>query len=128
MDYFLIFLNEILFKITQFLTSLKNNLGINALDFVIFFILGFYAYEGYLLGFFISGLDLVSFIFSFIIALKFYQSIGLFLGDVFSISPGFARAAGFFVLALISEVFFGFILRKLAKRIPDSLYNPSTSI
>lgn len=99
--------------------GLMHSLGINLLDAVIVMVLFFYAYEGYVLGFISASLDLISFILSFIIALKFYNSFGLFLGDNFSIPPGFARAGGFFIIALISEIILGFLIRKLAKKIPD---------
>lgn len=92
--------------------------GINFLDVIIIVILIFYAYEGYMLGFLVAGLDLLSFILSFIFALKFYGSYGMLLGDVFGISPGFARAIGFFILAMLSELLFNYLLKKLAKRIP----------
>ncbi len=92
--------------------------GINFLDVIIIVILIFYAYEGYMLGFLVAGLDLISFILSFIFALKFYGSYGMLLGDVFGISPGFARAIGFFILAMLSELLFNYLLKKLAQRIP----------
>lgn len=103
-------------------------LGINLLDTVIVAILFFYAYEGYVLGFLSASLDLISFILSFIIALKFYNSLGLFLGDNLGIPPGFARAGGFFVIALISEIILGFVIRKLARKIPDVYYDNSTNL
>jgi uncharacterized protein YkwD len=92
--------------------------GINFLDIIILVILIFYAYEGYMLGVLIAGLDLLSFIFSFIVALKFYSVFGMFLADVFGISPGFARAIGFFILAMVSELIINIVLKKLAKKIP----------
>ena len=104
--------------ISSMFTSLLALVGINFLDVIIVVILLFYAYEGYMLGFVIAGLDLLSFIFSFIIALKFYGSFGMFLGDAFGISPGFARAVGFFILAMISELIINIILKQVAKRIP----------
>lgn len=108
---------------TQQFTAFIQYLGINVLDIVIVFILFFYAYEGYVLGFLTSFLDLISFIFSFIIALKFYSVFGMFLGDAFGISPGFARAIGFFILSLLGEIILSFILRRLTKHIPDIYYN-----
>ena len=116
--------------ILSLLSSLQSQihvLGINVLDIVIVIVLFFYAFEGYTLGFVAAGLDLASFILSFIVALKFYSAIGLFLGDAFGIPPGFARASGFFILALISELIIGFLLRKLSKRIPDTFYTSDSS-
>lgn len=104
-------------------TAFMHYLGINILDVVIVFIFFFYAYEGYMLGFITAGLDLISFLLSFVVALKFYGSLGPFLADALGLSPGFARAIGFFILALVSEIIFTIILRKLSKYIPDVAAN-----
>ena len=53
--------------------------GVNGLDIVIFCILVFYAYEGYVLGFVASFLDLVSFVVAFLVALKSYSFLGTVL-------------------------------------------------
>ncbi len=118
------FLSYISSQISMFLQFF----GINLLDIIIFVVIIFYAYEGYLLGIVIAGLDLLSFILSFIIALKFYSSVGLFIGDNFGISPGIARALAFFGLALVTEVFLTVIFRKLAKKFPDFDLHPSNHI
>lgn len=107
--------------ITNYLTSIMHFFGTNILDIIILIVLFFYAYEGYLLGFITAFLDLISFILSFIVALKFYASFGLFLGDTFGISPGFARAVGFFLIALLTEIILSLILRKIAKHITKNL-------
>lgn len=118
-------MREFILSLLTQLSDVSQGLGINLLDLVILVVLFFYAYEGYVLGFVSAILDLLSFILSFIIALKFYSSVGLFLGDAFSISPGFARAIGFFVLALFSEIILGLLLRKIAKRIPGLYSDPT---
>jgi uncharacterized protein YkwD len=100
------------------LSSLLAVFGINFLDVIIVVILLFYAYEGYMLGVLTAGLDLLSFILSFIVALKFYGAFGMFLGDTFGLSPGFARAIGFFILAMFSELIINILLKQLAKRVP----------
>lgn len=120
-------MREYILHLLTYLKEFSHFLGINILDIIIILILFFYAYEGYVLGFINASLDLSSFILSFIIALKFYNVVGLFLGDTFGISPGFARAGGFFVIALLSEVVLGLLLRKISKKIPDKYYNNSSS-
>lgn len=127
MEMIIYFIQELSFFMTKQFSDVKKIMGINLLDVVIVLVLFFYAYEGYLLGFVSASLDLVSFILSFIIALKLYGEVGLFLGDAFGISPGFARAVGFFALALTSELLLGFLFRKVAKRIPDVFYNSKSS-
>ncbi len=109
-------------------TSFMHIVGINVLDVIIFIVIFFYAYEGYILGVVTSGFDLLSFILSFIIALKVYNGFGLFLGDNFGIPPGIARAIAFFIAALISEIVLTFLFRKLEKKIPDLSLHPSTLI
>lgn len=119
-------MREYILHLLTYIKEVPSFLGVNILDIIIIFILFFYAYEGYILGFINASLDLSSFIISFIIALKFYNSAGLFLGDTFGISPGFARAGGFFVIALLSEIVLGLLLRKISKKIPDKYYNNSS--
>jgi uncharacterized protein YkwD len=87
--------------------------GLNGLDVVIFCILIFYAYEGYVLGFVASFLDLLSFVIAFLVALKSYAYLGSVLLYFFSLPPGFAKAIGFFVAALITEIVLSILLRRL---------------
>lgn len=117
-------MEAIISPIAQFFSSI----GINMLDIVILCILFFYAFEGYMLGFFLAALDLLSFVCSFIIALKLYSDFGLFLGDTLNISPGFARAIAFFLLALVSEIILNILFRKLAERIPSPLMRPEIKV
>lgn len=97
-------------------------LGINILDLIILVILMFYGYEGYILGFVSSFTDLLSFVLSFIIALKFYSVFGLFLGNTFGIAAGFARAISFFIVSITSEIILTFIFRRLRIFFPSSFY------
>ncbi|MBI4084608.1 MAG: CvpA family protein [Candidatus Levybacteria bacterium] len=108
------------------LSSLLPNLQGNILDLVIIGIIAFYAYEGYLLGLVTALIDLSSFFLSFVIALKFYSVISPFIASVFSLSPGFANAIAFFLIALVSEVllnlFFRTVLARLPMLSPDNLF------
>lgn len=84
----------------------------NWIDIIVFGILFFYGLEGYSLGFFKAFLDLISFVLSFVLALKFYAVLGNSLVHIFSIPQGISYAIGFFVIALICEIILGGIIRR----------------
>ena len=92
--------------------------GLNLLDIIIVAIIFFYAYEGYTLGFTLALLDLISFITSFIVALKFYGFAANLLVTSFAMPIGIANAVGFFFLALLCEILLNILFRKLLMRIP----------
>lgn len=94
------------------------NYGINLLDIIIVLVVFFYAYEGYTIGFFLASVDLVSFILSFIIALKFYPFVAKMLTSSFGVPIGFANAMAFLLLAFVCEVFLGILFRKLLRFVP----------
>lgn len=104
--------------LSSFLSSLLPNLQGNVLDLVILGIIAFYAYEGYLLGLVAALIDLLSFFLSFIIALKFYSFVSPFIAAWFSLSPGFANAIAFFLIALASEILLNLLFRKALARFP----------
>src|SRR6266705_3306067 len=98
--------------------------GINLLDVIIVFVVGFYAFEGYNLGFALAFVDLVSFIVSFVIALKFYGVFANFLMATLSLSNGIANAGSFFLVALLAEVGLTLVTRQIIRFIPP--LNPET--
>lgn len=83
---------------------------LNWIDFVILIVLLFYALEGYFAGFIASILDLISFVLSFIIGLKYYGVIGAILLETFSIPQGFSNAIGFFIMSFLSDMIIKLIL------------------
>jgi uncharacterized protein YkwD/uncharacterized membrane protein required for colicin V production len=87
--------------------------GINMLDLIIVGVVAFYAYEGYSLGFTLAVIDLVSFVISFIIALKFYTVVANLFVTYLGMPIGLANAIGFFFLALSCEILLSLIFRKL---------------
>jgi uncharacterized protein YkwD len=93
--------------------------GFNLLDIIIVVVILFYAYEGYSLGFTLAFLDLVSFVVSFIGALKFYGVVAKLLTAIFAMPIGFANAAGFFLIAFLSEIILGILSRRLLKYLPS---------
>ncbi len=112
-------LNDLLTPLSQ------TSFGINILDLLIVLIVLFYAREGYVVGFTIAFLDLISFILSFIGALKFYSVFAKILTSYFSIPIGFANAIGFFLLAFVTEIFFTILFRYLLTLVPR--INPARS-
>lgn len=86
-------------------------LSFNWIDYLILTALAFYAYEGYSSGFIRAFLNLISFIFSFLIGLKFYGLIAGVLMQKFSIPQGFSYAIGFFAVTLVVEIAFGILVR-----------------
>ncbi len=107
---------DILNSILSQLSDIKP--GFNLLDLIIVVVVLFYAYEGYLLGFFLASLDLVGFVVAFIIALKFYGFVANFLITALFVPAGIANALGFFITAFISEVIIQIIFRKFVRHIP----------
>ncbi|RJQ38399.1 hypothetical protein C4559_01235 [Candidatus Microgenomates bacterium] len=101
----------------QNITSLIKGINFNFLDIIILIVLLFYAFEGYALGFVASFLDFASFIFSFVIGLRFYSFFGNLIAVYFSVPKGFANAIGFFLAAFLFEIIFSIIFRKLQKLI-----------
>jgi uncharacterized protein YkwD len=88
-----------------------NMLSLNGIDCLILIVLIFYAHEGYASGFFRALLDLISFIFSFFIGLRFYGTIAGILSNMFSLPQGFSDALGFFIIAFIVEIVIGILIR-----------------
>ena len=111
---------EIIYTIRAFFLQLLApfQIGVNLLDIIIVGIFGFYAYEGYTIGLALAFMDLVSFILSFLIALKFYGTLAALFTHFFSMPLGFANALGFFFAALISEIILNLLLRKIVSFIP----------
>ncbi|MGH7204340.1 MAG: CvpA family protein [Candidatus Levyibacteriota bacterium] len=103
----------------QFFSALPLHLGgINFLDIIIILVVVFYAHEGYSLGFSLAFLDLVSFIFSFIAALKFYNTVASLLILFFGMPLGLANAVGFFLIAFTSEVILSLLARRFVHLLP----------
>lgn len=113
---------ELRLLLSQFIAWISSlplpKTGLNILDYVIIVVFMFYAYEGYVLGFLLATADLISFVLSFVIALKGYGMVGGFLSETFSIPPGFANAIGFFIIALVSEITLNILLRRGTKLLP----------
>lgn len=107
--------------IEPFLNALSTYAsGFNFLDVIIIIVILFYIYEGYSLGLIGAIFDLISFILSFILGIKFYNFIGQMLFENFSIPIGFANAIGFFAAAAFFEVLLNIFFRSLLSYISNS--------
>lgn len=124
-DFIIIFV-QVFAQAAQFIQSLFSQLNINLLDIIIVIIVLYYAIEGYSLGFILALSDLLSFIFSFLLAFKSYIFIAKLLVAYFSVPIGFAHAIGFFLVAFISEIAINIFLRWLLRYF--STFNPPRRI
>lgn len=111
-------------QVAQFVQSFFSQLHINLLDIIIVAIIFYYAIEGYYLGFILAFSDLLSFIFSFFLALKSYIFIAGLLVKYFSIHIGFAHAIGFFLVAFFSEIAINILFRLIFRSLP-AFHSPS---
>ena len=92
--------------------------AVNILDIIILLVVLFYAHEGYVLGFGLAFLDLLSFIISFIAALKFYSAVASFLILFFGMPLGVSNAVGFFLVAFLSEIILSLLARRFVHMLP----------
>src|SRR5258708_2818685 len=91
---------------------------INFLDLVIVLVVLFYIREGYILGFTLAFIDLISFIIAFIAALKFYSFLATFFTVFFGMPLGLANSLGFFIIAFVSEIVMTIVARRVLKFLP----------
>lgn len=86
-------------------------LSLDWIDYLILVVLIFYAYEGYASGFVRALLDLINFVLSFLIGLKFYGFIAGILMSKFSLPQGISNALGFFMITLLAEIILGILIK-----------------
>jgi uncharacterized protein YkwD len=98
-------------------------LSLNWIDYLILIVLAFYLYEGYASGFIRAFLDLISFVLSFLLGLRFYGFIAGILMQKFLVSQGFSNAIGFFVITLFAEITIGMLIRNFLSFNPPILKN-----
>ncbi|MBP9719024.1 MAG: CvpA family protein [Candidatus Levybacteria bacterium] len=91
-------------------------LQFNWVDLIIIVVFFFYALEGFAVGFVIASVDLLSFILSFALGLRLYSVLGNLLIGYFNMPHGFANAIGFFIVAILGEILFSFVLRTILRR------------
>ncbi|MCL5010490.1 MAG: CvpA family protein [Patescibacteria group bacterium] len=87
----------------------------NWLDFIIIIVFLFYAFEGFERGFVLSLIDLIGFVTSFLVGLKFYSFFGKLLSSLVLMPSGFANALGFFIAAILAEMIINSLFVKVAR-------------
>lgn len=90
----------------------------NWVDLVIIIFLITFLISGFERGFIVNSIDLVGFVLSFAIALKYYSFISVFLVSNFSIPKGIANALGFIFLGFALETILFVIARLIYQMIP----------
>ncbi len=106
-----------------------NWFGINWTDIVILIVIWFYVVEGYDVGFTLAAFDFVSFVVSFLLALRLYNLAAHLLLDFFPLPLGLSNAIGFFLIALIAEVVMSILLRRFVyPRLPLPLTTKGVKI
>jgi uncharacterized protein YkwD/uncharacterized membrane protein required for colicin V production len=99
-----------------------SNLHGNWVDLLIFLFLLFYAWEGYERGFLALVSEMVSFVASFLIALRFYSLAAGFLVNNFSLSLAFGNALGFILVAIFTEVIIATVIAELLRKLPGEWF------
>lgn len=89
----------------------------NWVDLLIILVVFFYLLSGWRRGFVGGILDLAGFVFSFLLAFKFYSFFGDLLISNFSLPRGIAYAVGFLFTGLLGETIFSFLMSVLYKTI-----------
>ncbi len=101
----------------QIITSLQSfiipDIHFTVLDLILVCVFGFYAIEGYSIGFVQAIFDFLSFVLSFLIALTTYSIIAKPLSSY--LSSGFANAIGFFIISVLAQVILGVLERFIVK-------------
>lgn len=111
MQFFFSF-NDVIAQILSVLSL--QQYGVNILDLIIIFVFLFYIYEGYVIGFALSLLDLFSFVTSFLFGLLFFDKLSSVILQLFSVPLGFANAVSFLCIAGIFELVMSLLLRKIS--------------
>jgi len=106
-------------QVVQFFHTFFPGIHINLLDLIIVVIIIYYAIEGYALGFILALCDLLSFAFSFFLALKYYIFAAKALVSYFSLQLGLAHGVGFFCVAFLSEIIINIVFRYLLRFLPS---------
>lgn len=87
--------------------------GFNWIDGIILLVVLVYIIQGLSLGFVQSIIDFFGFVFSFIAGLKFYGAIASLLTKFIAMPSGFSKAAGFLIVAILSELIISLILKTI---------------
>lgn len=100
-----------------------SNIDGNYIDLLILIVLAFYVMEGLERGFWVLVGDLVSFLGSFALALRFYSTAAQFLVSNFDLPHSFANALGFILVALLSQLVLGEVVRRGLSLLPHGWWD-----
>lgn len=115
--------------ISSFFEALSPaHISVTLFDALLLGVIVFYIFEGISVGLVASFFDLISFIFSFILALVYYSLVGGIFIALFSMPAGFANAFGFFIIALVCELTFSLIFRSFLRFFPRFNQSEETSL
>lgn len=95
----------------------------NWIDLIIVIFLITFVISGFERGFIVNCIDLVGFILSFVIALKYYSFISLLLVANFSLPKGIANALGFIFIGFAIETILFITARFIYQKIPSTIRN-----
>lgn len=98
------------------------SLGGNWVDLVILIILLYFLSVGWTVGFWVILSDFFSFLLSLLVALRGYQFTAGILRANFSFSHSASNAIGFLFTAIVAEVFLGYLLGRVTRKIPFKLW------
>src|SRR5262245_35649056 len=98
-----------------------SGLNGNWVDLILFIILIFFLIEGITDRFIPAFLNLIGFVITFGMALKFYSFAAKFFYSQFSLPHGIANALGFFAAAIIIETLYNIAMAFLYKKIPQDV-------
>lgn len=96
------------------------SLQANYIDLLIIAIIALYVFEGLERGFWVLVGDLLSFLGSLAIALRFYSDAAGLLSLHFNIPPSFANAIGFILVAMFSQTLLSNLVRRGLQFIPEN--------
>jgi len=95
---------------------------VNWIDLIIFIIVGIYLWDGYKRGLIKSIAELLGFILTALLALKFYFIGQAFFTNLFNIPQNFAKALGFISLFVILQLVYYIGLRYVYPKIPKQFW------
>lgn len=100
---------------------------LNWIDWVILAIVGYYIIEGWETGIVFLLSNLISFLASLWLAVKYHTPVGNFLGDKFGLPPLWTSVLGYVLVALGAEAVLSQLFQIGARRLPKKLFTSQVS-
>lgn len=106
-----------------------NSIGsvFNWIDLFIILTFFYYLWEGRRRGFILGVIDLSGFVISFLASILLYSKLSDFLIHNWPITPSFARAISFLMIAVLSELIFSILIRLFIRLIARVVIRPALS-